>query len=145
MMVLILCFPGTSTIPVMLQQGRAAQGPFSPALLPTSKPVQGNTPPGMGHSGGGTGCLNMQELPSHPKLPPVPGHVLAGERFDLKQRGRGQGGHLKPSGRLWAGRLVLACSWCPQNQASLGCFSAGATGVELVWEESWAAVRATAE
>lgn len=113
--ILILCFPATSAIPVMLQQERALQGPFSPTLIPTSKPVQGNMLPGMGHNGGGTGCLNTQDMPSHPKLPPVPGHVLAGERFDLKQRGRGQGGHLKPSGRLWAGRLVLACSRCPQG------------------------------
>lgn len=125
MQILILCFPATgsnapSKIRVMLQRagqhGRAPWGAFSPTLLPKSKPVHGNTPPGTGHSGVGTGCLSkqtMQDMPSHPKLPPLPGHALAGERLDLNQSGRGQGGHLKHSERLWAGRSALACSLCP--------------------------------
>lgn len=69
----------------------------------------------------------MQDMSSHPKLPPLPGHALAGERLKLNEAGKVR--VAKPSSVSGCG--LAGWPWhapCAlRGWASLGCFSVGAS------------------
>lgn len=69
----------------------------------------------------------MQDMSSHPKLPPLPGHALAGGRLKLNEAGEVRvAKQSSVSGCGWAGwpwRALHALG----DWASLGCFSVGAS------------------
>lgn len=69
----------------------------------------------------------MQGMSSHPKLPPLPGHALAGGRLKLNEAGEGR--VVKQSSVDGCG--LAGWLWCVphtlRDRARLGCFSVGAS------------------